>query len=226
MALDKKHEDGHCPNCYSKRADKMASYEDTGGDNHVDWISKYSVLECRGCGVHYFKASHSNSEDFEYFIDPHTGEHEKQYNESIEFWPPPAKRAAPDWANEIGAHDLVLGALFDDVYTALSNNLNVLAAIGMRTVFDRASELLNIEPNETFLKKLSKLRNEGHVSEKDEVVLSVLIDAGSAAAHRGWRPNPKQINDMMSILETFLHRAFLLPGIGAELEKVVPKRRK
>ena len=94
----------------------------------------------------------------------------------------------------------------------------------MRTAFDRASELLKIHPAITFQDKLNELKVGDHITEKEKAVLGALIDAGSAAAHRGWQPKPKQLDAMMSILEAFLHRAFLLEDIGAELGRGVPKK--
>ena len=110
------------------------------------------------------------------------------------------------------------------MYTALSNNLGVLAAIGVRTVFDRASELLGIDPEKPFQQKLDDLKDGDHITDREVEILAALIDAGSAAAHRGWQPKPKQLDAMMTILEAFLLRAFLLQGIGAELGEDVPKR--
>lgn len=187
-------------------------------------MTYYQVLECRGCGAHYFKSNSSNTEDYHDYFDDESGAEEREYMETINYWPPAAKRKPPEWVMEIRFKDRILGSLFDDVYTALSNNLGVLAAIGMRTVFDRASELLKIDPADSFWDKLNKLKGGDHITEKEKVVLDVLIDAGSAAAHRGWKPQPKQLNLMMTILEAFLHRAFLLEDIGAELGKDLPER--
>jgi hypothetical protein len=220
----KKYEDGHCPSCGAERADIVAEHKDEYHDPNYDAVTYYRVLECRGCGENYFKSTSSNSEDYFHFHDPETGEEDMEYNETIHYWPPAAKRRPPVWANDVRLEDRVLGSLFDDVYTALSNNLGVLAAIGMRTVFDRASELLEIDPAKTFQQKLTDLKDGDHITDKERSVLGALIDAGSAAAHRGWQPKPKQLDAMMTILEAFLHRAFLLEEIGAELGKGVPPK--
>jgi rubredoxin len=221
---EKKFEEGHCPECGAERADVVAQHKEEYDYGGIYGATYYSVLECRGCGHHYFKTLSWNSEDIDHEHNPITGEWDTIAHERIAFWPPAAKRRRPEWADEIGFEDRVLGSLFDDVYTALSNNLGVLAAIGMRTVFDRAAELLNIDPAKTFQQKLSELKAGDHITEKEKTVLGALIDAGSAAAHRGWQPKPKQLDAMMTILEAFLHRAFLLEDIGAELGKGVPKR--
>jgi hypothetical protein len=187
-------------------------------------VTYYRIIQCRGCGDIYFKTISSNSEDFDHYEDPETGEWETVYHETIRFWPPAAVRRPPEWSDDLSLEDRVLGSLFNDVYTALSNNLGILAAIGMRTVFDRASELLRIDPSKTFRDKLDDLKTGGHITDKEVAVLAALIDAGSAAAHRGWQPKPKQLEAMMIILEAFLHRAFLIADIGAELVKSVPPK--
>lgn len=220
----KKFEEGHCPECGSERADVVAQHKEEFDYGEVSGATFYSVLECRGCGHCYFKTLSWNSEDIDHEQNPVTGEWDTIAHERITFWPPTAKRRPPEWADDIGFEDRVLGSLFDDVYTALSNNLGVLAAIGMRTVFDRASELLGIDPGKPFKQKLDDLKAGDHITDKEVAVLAALIDAGSAAAHRGWQPKPKQLDGMMTILEAFLHRAFLLEDIGAELGKGVPKR--
>lgn len=220
----KKYEEGHCPKCGSQRAEVVAEHKDEYHDHHFDAVTNYRILECRGCGEFYFKTLSWNSEDYDHVENEATGEWETVVNETVTFWPPAAKRRPPEWADDIGFEDRVLGSLFDDVYTALSNNLGVLAAIGMRTVFDRASELLGIDPGKPFKQKLDDLKAGDHITDKEVAVLAALIDAGSAAAHRGWQPKPKQLDAMMTILEAFLHRAFLLEDIGAELGKGVPKR--
>lgn len=220
---EKKFEDGHCPKCGSQRADTLAEHKDFYDDDHFQAWTYYRILECRGCGENYYKTSSTNSEDYDHVETP--GGWEMVHNETIHYWPPPAKRPMPDWSNDLMFEDRVLGSLFEDVYTAMSNNLGVLAAIGMRTVFDRASELLKIDETKPFKAKLMDLQSGGHITAKEVDVLEALIDAGSAAAHRGWQPKPKQLESMLIILEAFLHRAFLLADVGAELNQQVPKKK-
>ena len=221
---EEKYEEGHCSSCGSTRADVVAEHKHEYHEPHFGSVTYYKVLECRGCGQHYFKSSSSNSEDYDCYENPKTGKIDLEYNETINYWPPAAKRRPPEWADNIDTKDTVLGSLFDEVYAALDNRLGVLAAIGMRTVFDRASILLGIDPAKPFEQKLDDLKAGGHITDKNVTILTVLIDAGSAAAHRGWRPKPAQLDSMMTILEAFLHSAFLLEEIGVELDKGVPRR--
>lgn len=217
-------EEGHCPMCGSNRADVVAQHKESFSDDMAHGATTYSVLECRGCGYFYFKSSSWNSEGIDYNHHPITGEVTMEANVTVKLWPPATKLKRPSWSFNLGMRDTVLGSLFNDIYTALDNNLGVLAAIGMRTVFDRASELLKIDPSLSFEKKLLALKDDGQISDNEVAVLGVLIDAGSAAAHRGWRPDPKNLTDMMQILEGFLHRAIILEDVAAKLKGSVPKR--
>jgi hypothetical protein len=107
--------------------------------------------------------------------------------------------------------------------TALNNDLRILAAIGARTAFDHSSEKLGVDASLPFNKKLDELLKLGKISSDERQTLEVLVEAGSAAAHRGWRPKPAEINTMMDPLEAFLHRAFLGDEIKT-LKAAVPPR--
>jgi hypothetical protein len=117
-----------------------------------------------------------------------------------------------------------LGNLLREINTALNNDLRVLAAIGARTAFDRASELLNVDATLSFAKKLDQLASIGRVSKDERQILEVLVDAGSAAVHRGWAPKITEIDTMMTILEAFLHRTFVSADGVKKLRAAVPPR--
>src|SRR5262249_19713227 len=104
------------------------------------------------------------------------------------------------------------------------NNLDVLTAIAIRTVFDRASEAFGVDPAATFQKKLSQLQDLGKIGETERTSLTVLVDAGSAAAHRGWRPTSEQLDRLVSIIESFLLRNFVLNRAGEVLKSSIPPR--
>jgi hypothetical protein len=68
--------------------------------------------------------------------------------------------------------------LLDSTYKALEHELGVLAAIGMRVVFERASELIGVEASKSFAKKLDQLRADGHIGAAERERLEVLTDVG------------------------------------------------
>jgi hypothetical protein len=194
--------------------------------------TEWRILECRGCGYVFVQTVATNSEDYDqdYDVD---GSTTMTLNETIEYWPTLSKRNMPDWmvrgitAKNGGRLNLSIREL----YGALDNDLNRLAAIGMRMSFDIATELLGIDPALTFEKKLNELVSKGLIGIVDKDRLEVLVDAGSASAHRGWHPNAEDLRSMMDILEHFVETAFVEPSrrkaLDAKAAKVktgVPQR--
>jgi hypothetical protein len=117
-------------------------------------------------------------------------------------------------------------SLMSSVYVALDNDLAVLTAIGIRTVFDRASEFVGIDPAKSFATKLSDLVTSGKIGTDQRDTLAILTDAGSAAAHRGWKPTSEELDTMLEVIESFLHNTFILGEAAKKLKSRIPHRQK
>jgi hypothetical protein len=217
----------HCPNCDAERKAYVR------GEHVVHWSDKESplsstdtgmILECCGCERIYFRRDYWFSEWEQIGQNPYTGELQMEGGVETTYWPAPVRRKMPEWIESIEESDETLGKLLSEMYSALNNHLRVLAAIGARTAFDRASEILGVDANWRFDRKLDELVTIGKIGTDDRETLNVLVDAGSAAAHRGWRPSAKEINTMMEIVEGFLYRAFVLGDGIQKLKAAVPPK--
>jgi hypothetical protein len=155
---------------------------------------------------------------------PVTGELRPVRGVETTYYPVQTTRKPLKWVGNIEEADRSLGELLSEMYTALNNDLRVLAAIGARTVFDRSSELLGVDPGLQFGQKLKELLNQRKVSKDEYDTLGVLVDAGSAAAHRGWRPKLEELSTMMDVVETFLHRSFIVRDGIKKLRAAIPPR--
>jgi hypothetical protein len=184
------------------------------------------ILECCGCERVYFRREYWFSEWETIGEHPVTGEPTLEGGVETTYWPAPITRQRPKWLDGIEEADRDLGNLLREMYAALDNDLRVVSAIAARTVFDRASELLGIDPAIRFQEKLHSLGANGKISIDEEGTLLVLVDAGSAAAHRGWRPKPEELNTMIDVVESFLHRSFIVGDGIAKLKAVVPPKPK
>jgi hypothetical protein len=235
---------GHCPNCDAHRNAEVLA-EDTLEEEHEGsgiWFrSTYSILRCLGCDRRYIRLVQLCSEDTELDDDPETGELIEVIKEQVTYWPSPssspprARRPRPAWLGfayddhpelSIGfASDYPeLATLLGELYTALDNGLQTLATIGMRTVFDCASQKLGTDPNQSFTEKLKELTAGNKIGGEEREMLSVLADAGSAAAHRGWKPTEDDIDHLIGALENFLERAFVLKHNIRRVKKNIPTR--
>jgi hypothetical protein len=240
---------GHCPTCAANRkAQVLAEHEEKKDEHQEDTdevglhcvISKgeaYRILKCAGCGTVYFQHERLEAvydsvtwdEDVDWPLDEL-----RKYIEECKFadkhmilcqeldhWPAPA-RNNPNWSK---LADAPLIKLLHSVYTALDHDLRVLAAIGMRGVFERACELRGVDPNMGFVKKLDWLCTNGFIGAPDRENLEVLIEAGNAAAHRGWEPDVGQLHTLTSIMDHFV-KGFILTKAAEELKGVIPPRQK
>lgn len=222
----------HCKNCGPGRwATVVAHYtksEEAEDETGIWAQTDYRILQCPACDGVFFQTDSVFSEDYDVNEHPVTGEAEYEYTHTIEHWPPieKSRRERPAWLDKLSLIDSDLLSLLSGVYVALDREIDVLAAIGIRTVFDRASELLGINPARGFAEKLTDLMAAGKIGADEKAILNVLTDAGSAAAHRGWRPSLEQLDTMMGIIESFLYRTFLLGADAKRLRKKIPNRPK
>ena len=156
----------------------------------MEEINTYRILRCRGCETLYVQRKYwfSEAED-----------------RTVTHWPPPP---APDWAQQLD--DVTLRDLLREVYGALNAGHRVLAAIGARTALERAMVLNGAEKTSNFKEKRKELRDKGVIGEHEFKTLFTLVDAGSAAAHRGWKPKPEELTTLIDGMEDFLRRTLVL----------------
>ena len=144
----------------------------------------------------------------------------------IKHWPSPLKREPPSWITRLKPIDKQLYDVFSSVYEALDHDLGVLAAIGLRTSFDRATDLLGIEPHLPFNQKLTALSDRKFISDTEKETLTVLVEAGNSAAHRAWTPNDDAFDTLMMIAEGFLQRNIATREAAGELKALLPPRQR
>jgi len=226
-----------CGRCQGDRnCTVQGQLQESGSEaDYYYWVVEWYILQCRGCDFVFVQTVSSNSEDYENYYDEN-GEAQTSHRETITYWPARSKRQSPGWWSPGGIeadNTAELHASLLELYAALENDLNVLAAIGMRTSFDIASGLLEIEASLTFEEKLDLLVENNHINRVDRRRLETLVEAGSASAHRGWRPTSDDLNVMMDVLEVFIEGAFVIPFKRKKLDEKaeqinerVPKRSK
>lgn len=214
---------GHCPSCGPERhANVQASHEEKWHDDELSLWGRdtYSILKCGGCDTIYVRHDSVFSEDVDYRRAA-DGSWEQYVAPNTSYWPAPARRKRPDWLGAL--EDEILRTVLDEVYGALDADHRILAAIGARTSLDRAMTLLGVTAD-SFPGKLKELETNGLVSARERDDLLVLTDAGSASAHRAWHPTAKNIDTIMSGMESFLHRTLVLGKEINAVKKDIPPR--
>ena len=217
----------NCPNCGKDRNAHVRGkhvVRHTESGSPIEARDTGMILECCGCELVFFRRDYWFSEWEQLGDNPYTGELQLEDGTETTYYPSLVQRTPPEWSNEIRKADRVLGRLLTEMYAALNNDLRVLAAIGARTTFDRASEFLQVDPLLPFGQKLDVLVSMGKIGKSEREALEVLIDAGGAAAHRGWAPKTTDLRTMMTIIEGFLHREFVLGDGLKKLKAAVPPK--
>ncbi len=130
----------------------------------------------------------------------------------------------PSWFGEIIKRDYQLYIIMDEMYTAFQNKSLILAAIGLRTIFDRTTEVLNIHPGYSLGEKVDILKKDGFIGETEKSQLKIVTEAGSSAAHRAWAPNEAEFKSLLVIIERFVMRTIIKDENIFKLAEKLPEK--
>lgn len=171
--------------------------------------SVYRMIQCRGCEA----VSLVEREGFP----------EYDGNVRVYFYPPPLARRIPEWHLRLVAFDGEMRELLAEIYSAMRADTRRLALMGVRTLVDM---LLNdqVGPKGGFRERMDRLVDTGHISPKNRLELDAVLEAGHAAAHRGYQPSAVDLGWALDILENVLQSLYVLDEYGGELGKSTPPR--
>ena len=78
----------------------------------------------------------------------------------------------------------------------------------------------------SFEQKLEALERNGFVGKKNREFLAAALDAGNAAAHRGFSPAPSELEYVMDIVENLIEVAYVLERRADKIRRATPPRQK
>jgi hypothetical protein len=168
----------------------------------------YELLECCGCESGALR---------------HTSWFSGSGETDVFYYPPPVARAKPRWLIYVGPLTGPLQGLMEEIYAALHAGSRRLALMGARTVIDLVLSD-KIGDGGTFGARLEMLEATGFVSRQSREILAAALDAGSAAAHRGFSPTQEDMMRVMDIVENILQALYVLGSDAAELRNATPPR--
>ena len=111
----------------------------------------------------------------------------------------------------------------EEVYKALQANSNRLAMMGTRTLIDMVIRH-KVGDHGPFNEGLKALHKKDFVSSQNVQFLTAALDAGSAAAHRGYAGKAEEVNAVMDIVENLLQSVYALEDLAEQLKKSTPPR--
>ena len=198
----------YCNQCERESKFSPLAHGAVKNEKGDDSRRQYRVLRCTFCGYVTFALEH--------WADPSGGD---SYAEKIIYHPSPHFRRKPDWYSKL---EKELCSVLDEVYLALDERLFFIASTGTRTALDtlirdKISDVGN------FQRKVEELVSRDIIKSKEKDLLISVIEAGSASAHRGYKPDESDMNDIMDITEQILFRICIEPQREEELKQKAQK---
>lgn len=200
----------HCNECRSTTLHRVVEVMESAGRNDetgYSWSKQFETLQCGGCGEVVLRRKFWFSE-----------------NDGVEvrYFPPAISRHPPTWRHKLPDG---LRLLLEEIYKSLDSENVRLPLMGARTLLDMVI-LQKVGDVGTFKQKLQELEKRGFVSSRNREVLNAALDAGNAAAHRGFAATETELEGVMDIVENMLQTVYVFPKVARRLRRSTPRRRR
>ena len=144
--------------------------------------------------------------------------------ESTNFWPARLWRRPSIWLDGLEAIDVDLKGLLDEVYLACNDHQVRLLSMGVRSALDHVMTLILEGDVGSFEGKLDAMVDAGHLSQKQRNNLGVVIDAGSASSHRGFKPPHELVEEMVVVMENIVREHYFTGPMMETARALIPPR--
>jgi hypothetical protein len=143
---------------------------------------------------------------------------------SIEYEPSRLWRRPPDWITYLLAHDPDLKGLLDEVYSATNDKQVRLLSMGVRAALDHVMTKILGADMGSFPAKLDEMVRRNHITSKQRENLAIVIDAGSASTHRGFRPPRQLLDEMLAVMESIIRDHYITGPMLMTAKTLIPPK--
>ena len=220
MKIIEKSLKAHCNECLKVTNHALLYQKDFKAESELGdrfTIDQYQTLQCKGCEHVTFRLVEIR--------DHITNKDGSPYEHEI-YYPPAKLRQQPEWLGDLVAeHDqFPIFALLDEIYSALYAGSNSLVAMGIRSLIDMVM-IAKVGDRGRFDFTLSAFEEAGFIAPKQRDFIMNTIDAGSASAHRGHRPQTEDLTLLLNIAESMIENVFIFPKRSEEAKQLIPPRK-
>jgi hypothetical protein len=203
-------------------------------DAEAWYTTSTELLKCRGCdGVSVCQKTWVGEEE--------TSEDElrRQFGDDwkgmleIVYYPPVSARRKPGWMptwllrdSPTQSHHSIPTSvieLMEEIYTALQNGSRRLVVMGTRAVLETIM-VSKTGDQGVFQKNVDAFQAAGYLSVLQSHTVGVILDAGHATIHRGWKPTDADVSAIMDITESVIETTYLHQPGAEKLQTNVPPR--
>lgn len=212
----------HCNTCAGIK-NHLVLFTETDFTPDENWWASatYKMIKCAGCDSVHLRHEYEFSEDTDA---------EGNTNVHVTYYPPALSRRRPDFMtgnldNVVWAMNTQIGQLLTEIYAALQNGSNRLAAMGVRAVV----EIMMIDKiggdSGNFAGNINRFFEQGYVAaHQQQSFRAALIEAGHAAMHRGFKPTNEQLSILLDITEALIASIYFHEDRAAQLSSAIPPR--
>jgi hypothetical protein len=207
-----------CNSC-SRDTDHAIVWTDTSATASLGLGSSVTqALRCGGCRQYTIKEA-----KLRFSGRPDPDDPEDEVVETI-YWPTRLWRRAPDWVKEIEDFDPDLTGLLDEVYSATNDKQVRLLSMGVRSALDHVMTKILGGDIGPFEQKLNKMVEDKHLTERQKEDLRIVIDAGSASTHRGFKPPKQLLEEMITVMESIIRDHYITGPMLRTARQLIPPR--
>jgi hypothetical protein len=177
----------------------------------VQASENYQTIQCLGCDSISFRLVRSNSEDFDVTL-----EGDFIYSEREEVYPPRA--AGRPKLTDSYLLPYRVREVYEETYKALSSEMYVLAAIGIRTLVEAVCDAEDAQGRGP-KNKIDSLVKLGVLTKDGAQILHKVRQIGNLAAHEVKRHDPKTLGTAFDVAENLLQNVYILPASASLLDQ-------
>jgi hypothetical protein len=181
-------------------------------------VTKVRAIRCRGCRECAIRGE-------EIYFDGIPDEWADAPEPTITFYSPPRLwHRPPDWIQSLEESDPDLKGLLDEIYSAANDSQIRLLSMGVRAALDHL--MIRILGGDVggFEASLDALVAKQHLTSKQKDNLAIVIDAGSASAHRGYKPTQDLLEQMLAVMERLIHEHYITGPMLETAKTQIPPR--
>lgn len=179
--------------------------------------SRILTVKCRGCGDQAIRQE-------QWYFDGVPDPGNENTLVGVTYKPPRLWRRAPGWLASLDEIDPDLKGLLDEVYSATNDHQVRLLSMGVRSVLDHVMNRILEQDVGTFRNKLTQMVARGHLTEKQRDNLEIVIDAGSASTHRGFKPPRQLVEEMVIVMEGIVREHYITGPMLNTARMLIPPR--
>lgn len=178
----------------------------------------HMIVSCCGCKEIHYLTVKIGSEDIIWTMG-----YEHPFDCPLvqsNFPPRNIARTKPDWIEQL---DPDLRDIMEQTYSALHIGADRLVVMGTRAALEHVI-VQKCGDQGNFKANVNEFATRGFMPAKLKEAVLEALDVGSAAIHRGYKPDLEAVSDVFGIVETILHTTYVIPAASDRLKRTTPKR--